>query len=157
MAASLLRIVLAGLLLAPHSLQAANPHASLKARSEGLQAAETAMDVARIMPFWAKDAVIQGNGQPAMQGNEAIRDGYIGFFKSGVKVLQGTPVSLVESRDHSMAYEVGNNHMVIATPNGDMEDNGKYLLVWRKIEGEWVASALSFTSDQPAPQPVAGH
>ena len=144
------------LAMASACVQAASPHATLEARSEALQAAESAMDVARIMPFWADDAVIQGNGQPAMQGREAISAGYTGFFKSGVKVLQGTPVSLVESPDHAMAYEVGTNHMVFSTPNGDMEDNGKYLLVWRRIHGDWVASALSFTSDQPAPRPLAG-
>jgi hypothetical protein len=32
---------------------------------------------------------------------------------------------------------------------------GKYLVVWKKINGEWFAVALSFTSDTPAPVPLS--
>jgi hypothetical protein len=31
---------------------------------------------------------------------------------------------------------------------------GKYLAVWKKIDGEWYAAALSFTSDAPTPVPM---
>ena len=32
---------------------------------------------------------------------------------------------------------------------------GKYLAVWKKINAEWFIIALSFTSDAPAPVPLA--
>jgi hypothetical protein len=30
-----------------------------------------------------------------------------------------------------------------------MTDMGKYLIVWKKINGDWFVSAISFTSDEP--------
>lgn len=44
----------------------------------------------------------------------------------------------------------------LRTPNGDVLDMGKYLLVWKRIDGEWYAAALSFTSDAAAPVPIKG-
>ena len=53
------------------------------------------------------------------------------------------------------AYEYGINRMVMAGEDGDLLDVGKYLLIWRKIATEWMVVALSFTSDTPAPMPIA--
>ena len=46
--------------------------------------------------------------------------------------------------------------MVLAGPEGDLLDMGKYLVVWKKTDGEWFVQALSFTSDTPAPVPLKG-
>ena len=51
-------------------------------------------------------------------------------------------------------YEYGVNRIVLAGPEGDLLDVGNYLAVWRKIDGEWFVSALSFTSDAPASVPM---
>lgn len=53
-----------------------------------------------------------------------------------------------------MAYEYGVNRMIFTGPEGDLLDVGKYLAIWKKIDGEWYVAALSFTSDSPAPVPV---
>jgi hypothetical protein len=44
--------------------------------------------------------------------------------------------------------------MVLNGPDGDLLDVGKYLAVWKKIDGEWYIVALSYSSDAPAPAPV---
>jgi len=58
------------------------------------------------------------------------------------------------ARSGDLAYETGVNRIVIRTPNGDMLDMGKYLIVWKKINGQWYVAALSFTSDAAAPTPI---
>jgi ketosteroid isomerase-like protein len=128
---------------------------TLHARSDGLQAAESAFDAQRATAFWAPDAVIQPAGAPAVVGRDAIGALYKGFFSSGaIKELRGTPSHVAMAKSGDLAYETGVNRIVLKTPNGDMLDMGKYLLVWKRIDGEWYASALAFTSDAAAPAPM---
>ena len=61
--------------------------------------------------------------------------------------------SVAQSGD--LAYETGVNRMMFTTPQGDVLDVGKYLAVWKKVDGVWYVAALSFTSDARAPMPVA--
>jgi ketosteroid isomerase-like protein len=48
-----------------------------------------------------------------------------------------------------MAYEYGINRFVFDTPDGPMEDMGKYLVVWEKTDGEWYVAAIAVSSDAP--------
>jgi hypothetical protein len=41
--------------------------------------------------------------------------------------------------------------MVFETPDGPVEDMGKYLVIWRKIDGEWFVAAIAVSSDAPPP------
>jgi ketosteroid isomerase-like protein len=130
---------------------------ALHERSEGLQAAETALDGNRAIAFWAEDAVVQPAGMRAITGRAAIANLYHEFFTTmGVKELVGTPSRVEMARSGDLAYETGVNRMVIHTPNGDMLDMGKYLIVWKKISGQWYVGTLSFTSDAAAPTPIPG-
>ena len=128
---------------------------ALHERSEGLQAAETALDGNRAIAFWAEDAVVQPAGSPAITGRAAIGNLYHEFFTTmGVKELVGTPSRVEMARSGDLAYETGVNRIVIGTPKGDLLDMGKYLIVWKKINGQWYVGTLSFTSDAAAPTPI---
>jgi len=125
---------------------------TLHARSDGLQAAESAFDATRATAFWATDAVIQPASTPLVVGRDAIGALYRSFFSSGaIKELRGTPTHLTMAKSGDLAYETGINRIVLKTPKGDVLDMGKYLLVWKRIDGEWYASALSFNSDAVEP------
>jgi ketosteroid isomerase-like protein len=128
---------------------------AVRARSEGVVAAESALDVTAALTFWAEDAIVQGAGMPQIQGKEAIGDLYRQYFEGGqVKEFSGTTSYLEVSAGGDLAYEYGVNRFVLAGPEGDLLDMGKYLAVWKKINGEWFVAALSFTSDAPAPVPL---
>ena len=91
----------------------------------------------------------------ALTGRAAIGNLYHEFFTTmGVKELVGTPSRVEMARSGDLAYETGVNRIVIRTPNGDMLDMGKYLIVWKKVNGQWYVAALSFTSDAAAPTPI---
>lgn len=49
-----------------------------------------------------------------------------------------------------IAYDYGTNRFVFATSKGDIIEFSKYLLVWKKINSECYAQAISFTSDAAA-------
>jgi len=132
--------------------------AAVRARSEGIAAAEAAQDTEAALAFWAPDAVAQPAGAPQVQGREAIRALYEQFFGSGqLKEFEGTASHLVVSQGGDLAYEYGVNRMVFIGPDGDLLDIGKYLAVWQKIDDEWYVAALSFTSDAPAPLPIGSN
>ena len=129
--------------------------AAIRARSEAVVAAEAALDVETAIGFWADDAILQPAGSPQLQGKSAILDLYRQYFESGmVKEFSGTATHIEVSSSGDLGYEFGVNRMVLAGDDGDLLDMGKYLAIWKKIDGEWMIAALSFTSDAPAPTPV---
>jgi ketosteroid isomerase-like protein len=129
--------------------------AAVRARSQGIAAAEAAQNTEQALAFWAEDAIVQGASSPQIQGHDAIRALYDSFFGSGqLKQFEGKTSHLEVSQSGDLAYEYGVNRFVLAGPSGDLLDMGKYLAVWKKIDREWYAAALSFTSDAPAPVPV---
>jgi uncharacterized protein (TIGR02246 family) len=129
--------------------------AAVRARSEAVVRAESAMDAEAAAAFFAEDAIVQPTGSPQIQGRAAILDDYRQFFNGGtLKEFSGTTSGLQVAASGDLAYEYGVNRLILAGPDGDLLDSGKYLTVWKKIDGEWYVAALSFTSDTPTPVPV---
>jgi uncharacterized protein (TIGR02246 family) len=128
---------------------------AIRARSAGIVAAEAAQDAERSTSFYAPDAVAQPAGSPQIQGRDAIRELYGHFFSGMLKDFEGITTEIEVAASGDLAYEYGINRMVLNGPDGDLLDIGKYLAVWRKLDGVWYIAALSFSSDAPAPVPVA--
>ncbi|HWP38116.1 MAG TPA: DUF4440 domain-containing protein [Gemmatimonadales bacterium] len=151
---SLLSVAVLGACSGPR-VDVAAETAAVQARSKAVAAAEAAQNTEGALAFWADNAVVQPAGAPQIQGREAIRALYNSFFGTGqLKEFEGTTKHIEVSEAGDLAWEYGVNRMVLAGPKGDLLDRGKYLLVWKKINGEWYIAALSFTSDAPAPAPV---
>lgn len=137
------------------SVDVAAETAALRARSEGVMAAESAMDINAALAFYAEDAVVLPSGAPLIRGKEGVRGMYDQYFGSGmIKSFSATITHLEVAPSGDIGYEYGVNRMVLNMPDGEMLDVGKYLAVWRKVDGQWYASVLSFNSDTPAPTPV---
>ena len=66
----------------------------------------------------------------------------------------GTTSHVTVSQSGDLAYEYGINRMVLAGPEGDLLNIGKYLLVWEKTNDEWFIAAISVTWDTPEPTSV---
>ncbi len=80
----------------------------------------------------------QPAGAQQVQGRDAIRALYGRFF-SQLKQFGSITSHLEAPQGGDLAYEYGVNRLVLAGPEGDL-DVGKYLAVWRKIDGEWFVS-----------------
>ena len=128
---------------------------ALRVRSEALAADESARDFEAFLSFWAEDAIVQPSRAPQIEGKEAIGELSRPSF-SQVKEFTGTSSHIEVSAAGDLAYEYGINRVVLPGPEGDLLDMGKYLLIWKKINGEWYITALSFTSDASAPVPLEG-
>ena len=128
---------------------------AVRARSDGIVGAEGALDVEGMLAFYAEDAIVQPAGAPQIWGHEAIAGMCRQFFEgSQLKEFSAKGSHLTVSQGGDLAYEYGVNRTVLAGPEGDLVDVGKYLLVWKKIDGEWLVVALTFSSDAPATAPV---
>jgi uncharacterized protein (TIGR02246 family) len=129
--------------------------AAVRARGEAWFAAEKAKDTEGAVAFFTPDAIVQFAGAPQVQGHDAIRTGYNTFFQNPVKRWVGASTHLDVSRGGDIAFEYGVDSMTLTSPSGDVLVAGKYLAVWKKVNNEWFVSAMSATSDTPAPVPVA--
>ena len=129
---------------------------ALRVRSDGIVGAEAALDVEAALAFYAEDAIVQPAGAPQIRGREAIAGLYREFFQgSQLKEFFAKGSHITVSQGGDLAYEYGVNRTVLAGPEGDLVDIGKYLLIWKKIDDEWFIVALSFTSDAPEPEPLS--
>jgi uncharacterized protein (TIGR02246 family) len=112
-------------------------------------AAENRKDLDAIMQqFLAEECILQVPGIEPLEGHEAIRTFMEVFFQSLVSV-SGEPTQIVVSASGDLAYDWGATHAVLEGPEGRVDDEQKYLIVWQKVDGEWKAVAGSFSSNLP--------
>ena len=141
----------------PSSPDLAAEKAALHARMEGVVAAEAAFNVPEVLTYWAEGAIMQPAGSPQIEGKDAIRELLSQYFESGlVREFSGSSSHMEMAAGGDLAYEYGVNRMVLAGEDGDLLDMGKYLAIWKKIDGEWMVAALSFTSDAAEPSLISG-
>jgi len=122
--------------------------AEVRARSKATVAAEMAREWEKAVTFFTPDAVVQPANAPQIQGREPLLELYQTGF-TGMIEFEGTTTAIVPAASGDMAYEYGVNRLVLETPDGPVEDLGKYLLIWTKTDGEWLIAALAFSFDAP--------
>jgi ketosteroid isomerase-like protein len=136
------------------NIDVASEGRALLARSRQLAAAESARRIDTALTLWADDAVVQPPGGPQIRGRAAIGDLYRHFFEGGaLREFSSTSSYIEVARGGDIGYEFGTSRVILSGPEGDLLDAGKYLAVWKKVNGTWMVAALSFTSDTPAPVP----
>jgi len=124
--------------------------AEVRARSEALAAAEAAREYKTATSFFTSAAIVQPANAPQIEGPDEILHIYETVLAT-TSEFEGTTIEIVPAASGDMAYEYGINRLVFETPNGPVEDIGKYLVVWERIDGEWYVAAIAFSSDAPPP------
>jgi ketosteroid isomerase-like protein len=113
-------------------------------------AAVGAKDIAAIQNFYTTDALFMAPNAPPAQGRQAIGEVWRGLLQlPGIVMTFGaTRIEVSESGD--LAYDVGAYALGFDSESGRVNDNGKYVVVWKKVEGTWKAVADIFNSNLPA-------
>ena len=107
-------------------------------------------DAAGIGQLYAEDGVALPQNYKAAVGREAIGQWWASQMKTpGYALTFGTD-QLVFSTPGDMALDRGWYRFSAKGPNGPNNDTGKYVVVWRKIDGEWKIAADIFNTDLPA-------
>ena len=128
---------------------------AVRERSVAIAAAEAAKEIETVLTFWADDAIMQFYGAPQINGKDAVSESVKGYF-AYVKEFKGTSSHIEVSAAGDLAYEFGVNRVILPGPTGDLLAMGKYLFIWKKIDGAWYLSALSVTDDTPSPVAMEG-
>jgi ketosteroid isomerase-like protein len=123
---------------------------ALRQASDQLTAAEVAHDAAGAVEFYAADVVIQPANAPAAAGKASVAKEYEEFFATpGLGPISSTRTGIAVAQSGDMGWEHGINRITV---NGK-EASGKYLAVWKKVDGAWKVAALSMSDDAPPPPP----
>ena len=109
-----------------------------------------AEDAAAIASLYTDDGAVMPPGAPIAEGRAAIQQTWASLMQTPGFDLTFTPEQIIVSSSGDMALDRGTYKLAIA-PNGKpISDTGKYVVVWRKMSGEWKAAADIFNSDLPA-------
>jgi uncharacterized protein (TIGR02246 family) len=113
------------------------------------QAAVDARDVAAAAAFFAPDAILMPANGPMIVGREGIEAWFSEWLV--VPEISNTfePDMIEVAASGDLAYDRGTYRFVMDTPEGRTEDVGKYVVVWKKIDGEWRAALDIGNSDLP--------
>ena len=109
-----------------------------------------AKDAAAIAELYAEDGAVMPPNAPIGKGRAAIQQTWASMMRTPGFDLTITPEQIVVSSSGDMALDRGTYSLTIAPDGATQTDTGKYVVVWRKIGGEWKVAADIFNSDLPA-------
>ncbi len=109
-----------------------------------------AKDAAAIAQLYAEDGAVMPPNGPIGKGHGAIETTWAGMMAAPGFALEFTPDTIVVSASGDMALDRGTYRLAMEAGGKPVRDTGKYVVVWRKVDGEWKAAADIFNSDLPA-------
>jgi uncharacterized protein (TIGR02246 family) len=114
-------------------------------------AAVAATDTMSVGNMYAEDGEFLPQGAPRVSGRAAVRSAWNQLFKAPGLSLTFEPTNVVVSRAGDIAYETGSYKLGMNGPKGQrIEDVGKFVVAWKKVNGEWKVQYDIFNSDKSA-------
>ncbi len=104
-------------------------------------------DAAGIAKFFTEDGKSMGPNEPAAVGREQIQALYAKFIADGATVLE-LDIKGIWGTEALMAEE---GLFKFSNKEGKELDRGKYIVLWKKIGGEWKLFRDIYNSDLPLP------
>ena len=109
-----------------------------------------AKDAAAIAEIYTADGAVMPPNGPIGKGPAAIKQAWASMMGTPGFDLVFVPEQIIVSASGDMALDRGTYSLKIAPGGTAQADTGKYVVVWRKIGGQWKAAADIFNSDLPA-------
>jgi uncharacterized protein (TIGR02246 family) len=128
---------------------------AIRALGDEWQKDIAADNVDRIVALHAPDAVLMFSNAPLAKGSDAVRSLYSEMVKTPGLVLHWIPTR-IDVTSPTTATEYGTYTESYDGPNGKLRDAGNYVVIWRKIDGQWriALDAPSTTTPLPAAMPA---
>jgi uncharacterized protein (TIGR02246 family) len=121
-------------------------HDAILAVEERFMAAYNRGDARGLAALYTPDGEIMPPNTEAVTGHPALENLFKGFWDAGDTVIKLETVEAEGSGD--IAYEVGN--YTLSGTAGKINDQGKYIVVWRKVDGHWKLHRDIFNSNVPS-------
>jgi len=109
-----------------------------------------AKDSAAIARLYTEDGAVMPPNAPMGKGRSAIETTWAGLMQIPGFDLHILPEQITVSSAGDMALDRGTYRLAVAPNGNEIIDIGKYVVVWRKVGGQWKAAADIFNSDLPA-------
>ena len=90
-------------------------------------------DAAGLAAMYTVDGQVLVSGQEPIEGREAITAFWKGASDSGLSSAMLTALEITPFGNH--ATEVGRYKLITAA--GNLADHGKYIVIWKKVDGVW--------------------
>lgn len=107
-------------------------------------------DSAAFVARYSSDACINPPNAPQMCGSQAIGAFYRGGYAMGIRKIQLTTKE-VSSAD---PYVIETGEFQVEADKGLVLDNGKFIVVWKKENGQWKMFKDIWNSNNPLPVPA---
>ncbi len=106
-------------------------------------------DAAGVAACYTEDAQLMPPNGEIVSGREAVQEAMQGFLNAGVKEIR---LATTEVEGHGdTAHEVGT--YTLMGENEQTMDEGKYIVIWKKVGDEWKLHRDIFNSNLPLPAP----
>ena len=109
-------------------------------------------DTDKIISFFNTDAVAMKPNTPISIGLQAIRKERETSFTDTTMLYKtySSKIDTIEvSASGDLAYVRGTDRITTKIPNGLVDDMGKWVDIWKKINGEWKVVVNIWNSDMP--------
>ena len=131
------------------AVDAASVREAILAKDKVFADAMVAGDAETITQLYAADAVILAPNQPRGEGTDAVRASWSAALEGGpmsTSTLDSDLITVSAAGDY--AYAVGSyTDSGIAPDGSEWSDQGKYLTVWKSVDGDWKIAADIWNSD----------
>ena len=107
-------------------------------------------DSAAIAQLYTEDGAVMPPNATISKGRTAIQQTWASMMSTPGFELTFAPEQIILSGSGDMALDRGTYRLAFAPSGKAQTDTGKYVVVWRKVGGEWKAAADIFNSDLPA-------
>ena len=129
--------------------QAGDAKKAIEAGNKAFGAAIAAGNAAGVAALYTDDAVVMPPNSEAVTGRPAIEKAFQGMIASGVKEVLLTGKEVEAHGD--TATEVG-TYSVKDAASKEI-DRGKYIVVWKRVQGQWKLHRDIWNSNMPMPAP----
>jgi len=121
-------------------------HQAILATEKVFMAAYNRHDAPALSALYTKDAEIMPPNMKLVKGPKALQGLFKSFWDGGDVKIKLKTVEADGSGE--FGYEVGRYTLLGAT--GKVNDEGKYIVVWKKVAGKWMLYRDIFNSDKAA-------
>ena len=129
--------------------------AAIRAQVAAFNTAIQAYDTAGIGAVYAPDAVLLPPNQGRIVGT-ALIEGMFGGMQQLKAQMAVTPTAITVAASGDIAVEEGTWTWTMPNADGStFNDNGKYLVAWKKVGGKWLVSQDIWNSDNAPPAAAA--
>ncbi|WP_020187910.1 SgcJ/EcaC family oxidoreductase [Methylopila sp. 73B] len=124
-----------------------NSESEIRSAIEVWLGAVRANDAAKIAEVHAEDGRILVAGAPVIAGRAAIAEFWAGLLAATNDTVVFGPTTIDVDPAEAMAFEVGTYSFKTGDAGAETDNSGKYVVVWKKIDGAWKVCIDSLVAD----------